>query len=339
MATVIGSYQTIVSFSSQLYLTDSTRINPLIAPRSIPSQSPSSQTNNPSSQKNNTEHVTVEGFRRPNRPVDRYYPPVATSTTHFPVYAYPPPQYADPRAMYVPAPYPVATEYYYAPMYQSMQSYQSMYPTYTSGYPPPPPSPLHRGAIAAMTRQNISRSAGNSPTKSGPLQRGQVSATPPMKFPRFPSPAKSLPRGPSRGLSRGPSRSPSKSPVKSSVKIPVKSPVKRLGATQSLEQQSVEVLRFFTPNDLSPPKVEVELKRFKAELAKIAPPEEEGKSSDDVEDKASPSPMNSSNDHEGDDHHQKDKDPEVEEDGQSTPRAKQPGECMTLIIRLSTSFV
>ncbi|KAF5003234.1 hypothetical protein F66182_16159 [Fusarium sp. NRRL 66182] len=120
-------------------------------PRSIPSQSPSSQTNNPSSQKNNTEHVTVEGFRRPNRPVDRYYPPVATSTTHFPVYAYPPPQYADPRAMYVPAPYPVATEYYYAPMYQSMQSYQSMYPTYTSGYPPPPPSPLHRGAIAAMT--------------------------------------------------------------------------------------------------------------------------------------------------------------------------------------------
>ena len=101
----------------------------------------------------------------------------------------------------------------------------------------------------------------------------------------------------------------------------------------------MEVLRFFTPNDLSPPKVEVELKRFKAELAKIAPPEEEGKSSDDVEDKVSPSPVNSSNDHEGDDHHQKDKDPEVEEDGQSTPRAKQPGECMTLIIRLSTSFV
>ncbi|KUL91488.1 hypothetical protein ZTR_01475 [Talaromyces verruculosus] len=269
----------------------------LTGPRTTPSQVPSSHTNN-------TEHVVVESFRRPNRPVSHYYPPVSTTAAPIPVYTYPQSQYADPRAIpaaYAPAHYPVATEYY-QPMYQPMQSYPQMYPSYLSGYLPPA-SPLHRGAIAAMTRQNTSRSATASPTKSGPPQLVQVSATPPAKPPRFPSPSKSLSRGPSRG----PSRSPPKSPVKKSR------------ATPSPKKPPVEVLRYFTPDDLSPPKVEVKLKLFKAELEKI---ENDEKSKDNAEDKSSPekSPAKSANEHEGD----KSKEPEVDEDEELTPRAKQP---------------
>lgn len=271
----------------------------LTGPRITPSQVPSSHTNN-------TEPVAVESFRRPNRPVDRYYSPVATTAAPIPVYTYPPSQYADPRAIpavYAPAHYPVATEYY-QPVYQPMQSYPQMYPSYLSGYPPPA-SPLHRGAIAAMTRQNISRSATASPTKPGPPQLVQVSATPPAKPPRFPSPAKSLPRGPSRGPSRS----------------PPKTPVKKFRATPSPKKPPVEVRRYFTPDDLSPPKVEVELKRFKAELEKIVKDE---KSKGNAEDKSGPekSQAKSANEHEGD----KSKDPEMDEDEELTPRAKQPGE-------------
>lgn len=270
----------------------------LTGPRTTPSQVPSSHTNN-------TEHVAVESFRHPNRPIDRYYPPVAATAAPIPVYTYPQSQYADPRAIpavYAPTHYPVVTEYY-RPVYQPMQSYPQMYPSYMSGYPPPA-SPLHRGAIAAMTRQNTSRSANASPTKPGPPQLVQVSATPPAKPPRFPSPAKSLPRGPSRS--------------------PPKSPVKKFRATPSPKKPPVEVLRYFTPDELSPPKVEVELKRFKAELEKIAKDE---KSKDNAEDKSGPekSPAKSVNKHEGD----KSKDPEVDEDEELTPRAKQPGECIS----------
>lgn len=279
----------------------------LAVPRSSPSQVPSSHTNN-------TEHVAIESFRRPNRPVDRYYPPVATTAAPIPVYAYPQSQYADPRAIpavYAPNHYPVATEYY-QPVYQPMQSYPQMYPSYMSGYPPPA-SPLHRGAIAPMTRQNTSRSATASPTKPGPSQTVQLPATPPIKPPRFPSPAKSLSRGPSRGPSRS----------------PPKRPVKRFRATPSPKKPPVEVLRYFTPDDLSPPKIEVELMRFKAAQAKIAKDEE--KSKDNAEDKASPekSPAKSNNEHEEDNGHHKSKDPEVDEDEELTPRAKQSGEYMT----------
>lgn len=270
----------------------------LTGTRSTPSQFHSSQTNN-------TEQDAVESFRRPNRPVDRYYPPVATTSAPITAYAYPQSQYADPRAIpavYAPTHYPAAE--YYQPVYQAMQGYPQMYPSYMSGYPPSV-SPLHRGAIAAMTRQSTSRSTTASPTKPGPPQHVQVPATPPAKPPRFPSPAKSL--------SRGPSRSPSKSPSKS--------PVKRVRATPSPKTPPVEVLRYFTPDDLSPPKIEVEIMRFKAAQENV--PKDE--------DKASPekSPTKSNHKHEVDNGHHKGEDTEVDEDDEITPRAKQSGECIT----------
>lgn len=69
--------------------------------------------------------------------------------------------------------------------------------------------------------------------------------------------------------------------------------------------------------------------RFKAAQAKIAKDKE--KSKDNAEDKASPekSPAKSNNEHEGDNGHHKSKDPEVDEDEELTPRAKQSGEYMT----------
>lgn len=270
----------------------------LTVPRCTPSQFPTSHTNN-------TEHGAVESFRRPNRPVDRYYPPIATTTAPVATYAYPQSQYTGPRAIpavYAPTHYHVATEYY-QPVYHPVQSYQQMYPSYMSGYPPPA-SPLHRGALLAMTHKFTSRSAAASPTKPGSSQSVQAPATSPANSPRFPG------------------------PENNSWGSPPKSPAKSLRATQSPNKPPVEVLRFFTPDDLSPTKVEVEIKRFKAELENIAPAKDEGKPSDNAEGKDSSrkSPEESNNRHEGDNGHQKGK----HKDDQPTPRVKKQGECITL---------
>jgi hypothetical protein len=115
---------------------------------------------------------------------------------------------------------------------------------------------------------------------------------------------------------KGPSRSPSKGPVKILI------------ATPSPRKPPVEVLQYFTPDDLSPPKVEVEIMRFKAAREKIAKDEEKAKNN--AADKTSPakSPARSVNEHEGDNGHHKGRDLEVE-DEQLTPRGKQSGECIT----------
>ncbi|KAE8549641.1 hypothetical protein TMatcc_000663 [Talaromyces marneffei ATCC 18224] len=270
-------------------------------PRSTPSQFSSSYTHN-------TEHVAVESFRRPNRPVDRYYQHVATISAPVTVYAYPQPQYADPRAVpavYASSPYPAVPEYY-QPVYQPIQSYQQVYPGYVNGYPLPT-SPLPRGAIATATRQTTSRSAAASPTKPGQPQPVQAPDASPVRPQRGPSPVKNL--------SKGPSRSPSKSPVK------------KLDATPSPKKPPVEIYQYFTPDDLSPLKAEVEIMRFKAELEKIGPPKDGEKLSGNAKDKASPEkpPDKSVNEYEVDSHHHKVKDPEVDESEQFTPRAKKSG--------------
>lgn len=122
------------------------------------------------------------------------------------------------------------------------------------------------------------------------------------------------------------------SPVKSPTKSRSRSPVKKLSATPSPRKPPVDGPRFFTPDDLSPLKVEVELMRFKAGQEKIVPPKDEEKPSGNAEHETSPekSPAKAANGHEADNGHQKGKDSEMDDAHEElTPRAKQPGEYMT----------
>lgn len=122
---------------------------------------------------------TVEAFKRPNRPVDRYFPPVVPPV---PVYHYPP-AYVDPRApMYCPAPIPV-TEYYYPP-YQSVQSYQHMHSSYSNTYVSAPTPRVPKTPETVLPRNAVP------PAAATPVSSKDVS-TPVIEPSPEPSPEKS----------------------------------------------------------------------------------------------------------------------------------------------------
>lgn len=208
----------------------------------------------------------TEGFKRPNRPVERYYPPVVHPV---PTHPYPPPQYIDQQVPYYgPAPYPAYPPHppppppppvrpppdYYYPAYQGMPSYYSMYPSHPNNYPA-------AGAIP-VPGAPISGPPVGPPTAMPPV-------APPIAPPRAPSIAPPAKLQIVTAVTDKKDATPAKDPLSTpSPRKPVKD----------------DVQDFFRLDDLTPTKWEEDVMYFKA----AALVEQENLNKDSKEDRLEP---------------------------------------------------
>ncbi|OKL60641.1 hypothetical protein UA08_04266 [Talaromyces atroroseus] len=174
-----------------------------------------------------------EQFKRPNRPVDRYFPPVLPPVSIHPY----PLQYADPRmTLYSPGPYPVS-EYFYS-MYQGVPTYHQMYQNHMNNNFSAPPLAV---PIA------------------GPPVVGPPAALSSAVLPWVVPPPVAPPSTPPVA----PPASPEKKSTPEKMATPTSSPRKSV-------KQATQMI--FRPQDMSPSKWEVELIRSKAAAAAALTP-------------------------------------------------------------------
>ncbi|KAH8692948.1 hypothetical protein BGW36DRAFT_31131 [Talaromyces proteolyticus] len=103
----------------------------------------------PFPQENMPNHLNgpAEALRRPQRPVDRYYPPMVPPATYPHM---PPPLHMNPQMPYYGQPAYPAPDFQY-PMYQGMYYYQQMYPGQIGYYQPgPAQTPIPAPALANL---------------------------------------------------------------------------------------------------------------------------------------------------------------------------------------------
>jgi hypothetical protein len=205
-----------------------------------------------------------EQFNRPNRPVDRYFPPVAQSVGQpvaqpvaQPVSLHPyPQQYADPRlTMYNAGPYPVQ-EYYY-PVYQGVSSYQQVYPNHGTFSVAPPGIPI----VAQSVVGHPSAASSGIPTATPPVVAPPAALSQATLFSVAPPavPRTAIPVAPPATPQVAPPVTPEKKPTAAKKATPKSSPSKAV--------DEEDTLTFFRPQDLSPSKWEEDLIRFKAAIA------------------------------------------------------------------------